>query len=298
MSSIVTDLQIELLQENCNALHALRKAHVIANKLRLTEFDSWINSELNGYQDYNAVPEYRTVSGRIKAWNPYHGWIAVVLHDGKLEEILCHRRLGDSIGDIIELEKKSHDHFILQFPADISKSIDKMCDSPFPTDYSLHVSTHKLQSIVEQVINCLLEWTIRLEAEGILGEGMQFNTTEKERAQSIPQTINNFYASANVINAPVERSAVVAGDGNTIQFTYEAADRAVSEIESSIEKENLSNDDKETVMEMLAEIKDKISQEKKPNIIKAALSGLKDFLIGVGGSATVAVIQAKMNGLF
>ena len=49
---------------------------------------------------------------------------------------------------------------------------------------------------------------------------------------------------------------------------------------------------------MLTEIKEKIVAQKKPSIIKSALVGLKDFLIGVGASATVAIIQAKMQGLF
>lgn len=298
MSSIVLDLQQEVLNENCNALNALRKAHLIASKLHLSEFDSWINSELNGYSDYNSVPEYRKVSGSIKAWNPYHGWIAVVVQDGKLEETLCQRRLGDPVGDIIELEKKSENHFYIHFPADVSKSLDKMCTTPFPTNYSLQVSTHKLKSIIEQVINCLLEWTIRLEAEGILGEGMQFSTTEKASAQRLPQTINNYYGNTNVINSPVDHSAVVAGNKNTVRFTYTAAEEAIADIESAVENESLSADNKEAVMEMLADIKDKVSQKKKPCIIKATLSGMVDFLIGVGANATVAIVQAKMSGLF
>ena len=65
-----------------------------------------------------------------------------------------------------------------------------------------------------------------------------------------------------------------------------------------IKKEDISAEDKETAIEMLTEIKEKINAQKKPSIIKSALVGLKDFLIGVGASATVAIIQAKMQGLF
>lgn len=83
-----------------------------------------------------------------------------------------------------------------------------------------------------------------------------------------------------------------------MEFTYEKVGNAVSEIESAIEEDSISDDDKETAIEMLAEIKEKIDNKKKPNIIKSALVGLKDFLIGVGASAAVAVVQAKMQGLF
>ena len=65
-----------------------------------------------------------------------------------------------------------------------------------------------------------------------------------------------------------------------------------------LDGEVISAEDQETAMEMLAEIKEKIIQEKKPSVIKSALIGLKDFLIGVGASATVAVVDAKTKGLF
>ena len=54
MSSLVLDLQQEVLKPDCDILNALRKAHLIAAKLKLTEFDSWIMSELNGYDDNQA----------------------------------------------------------------------------------------------------------------------------------------------------------------------------------------------------------------------------------------------------
>ena len=143
--------------------------------------------------------------------------------------------------------------------------------------------------IVEKVKTALLEWTMKLESEGILGEDMQFDTTEKETAKTIPQTINNYYGSTSVFNASVEGSVVATGNNNTVEFTYEKANDAVSEIESAVEEDEI---------EMLTEIKEKIAAQKKSSIIKSALVGLKDFLIGVGASVAGAVIQAKIQGLF
>ena len=78
--------------------------------------------------------------------------------------------------------------------------------TPVPMRYALHVSTHLLKTIIEKVKNCLLEWTIRLEGEGILGEGMQFSQEETVMAKRIPQTINNYYGP------------VVNGEG--LQYTF------------------------------------------------------------------------------
>lgn len=61
MSSIVIDLQDEILSSDCDIVQILRRAHVIAVKLGLKEFDQWISYELNGYPDQNACPDYRKV---------------------------------------------------------------------------------------------------------------------------------------------------------------------------------------------------------------------------------------------
>ena len=46
MSSIVIDLQDEILSSDCDIVQILRRAHVIAVKLGLKEFDQWISYEL------------------------------------------------------------------------------------------------------------------------------------------------------------------------------------------------------------------------------------------------------------
>lgn len=113
-----------------------------------------------------------------------------------------------------------------------------------------------------------------------------------------PQTVNNYFGNTNVINAPTDGTVIVAGNNNTISFSYTKASDIVSEIASELEAEDIPSEEIDTAMELLNEINDKISAQKKPSIIKSALVGLKDFLIGVGASATVAIIQAKMQGLF
>ena len=51
-------------------------------------------------------------------------------------------------------------------------------------------------------------------------------------------------------------------------------------------------------MELLDDISQKIEQKKKPNLLKAAFVGLKDFAVSVGADVTAALIFAKMQGLF
>jgi hypothetical protein len=296
MSSLVLDLQQEILKPDCDILNALRKAHIIAMKLKLSEFDAWIQSELNGYEtNQDLIPDYRKISGQLKAWNPYHGWIPVIMQDSGLEEMLCHRKMEDSIGDIIELYSKSKGNIVLTFSAWVAAKLDSLTNAPFNTKYSLHVSSHQLKSIVDKVINCLMEWTLKLEENGIVGENMRFNETESASAKDIPQQINYY---GPVINGNISSSQIVSGNNSTVTYSAQAISDAINEIRDSLEKEQITGEDMENALELLSDISKKIEQNKKPSIIKSALVGLKDFILATGANVTAALITAKIQGLF
>ena len=254
MSSIVLDLQQEVLKPDCDILNALRKAHLIASKLKLKEFDKWIMHELNGYsaEGQDDIPEYRKINGTLKALNPYHGWIPVIFQDSEMQSLLCTKYLGNSIGEILELYNNSDGPVKMSYPADIERQIDKMCSNSFPTNYSLQVSVQVLKSIADQVQNCLLEWTIKLENEGILGEEMRFSKDETDLAQNVPQTVNNYYGP--VINGDVKKSQIVSGDNNTVSFSYEQVSELINEVKKAVEKSEITGESRETADELITEV--------------------------------------------
>lgn len=298
MSSLVLDLQKELLDSGCDVLHALRKAHVIAVKLNLRDFDRWVQNELNGYKgSYEDVPDYRQMKGQLKAKNPYRGWIPIMFSDNKTENLFSCMPAYESLSELLEVKNGAKDgNFYYGFPAEQSQMIMEMSNMPTQMQIGLFISTHRIAEVVERVRNCLLEWTLKLEAEGILGEGMTFNKEERATAQAIPQQINNYYGT--VVNGDVKNSQVVSGNNNAITYSAEKVADAIEEIRKSLENEGIPEDDMECAIEMLEDISAKISQEKKPGIVKAALVGLKDFVLAVGANVTAALISAKIQGLF
>lgn len=70
----------------------------------------------------------------------------------------------------------------------------------------------------------------------------------------------------------------------------------VDEIKKSLNTEKISDEDKNDALEILEDIDSSIKSNKKTCIVKAALNGLKDFLINVGANVTAAIITAKING--
>lgn len=299
IGSIVLELQKEITSSNCDIVNVLRKAHLIASKLKLTDFDQWIQYELDGYPDQQvSCPEYRNIRGSLKAFNPRLGWIPALINDNELEKEICEKKLTNSISEIISLSKSSENVLISELSGKYFDIFNTMFDSPHPMRYALHFSTTAVKDIEEKVKNTILEWTLKLEAEGIVGENMVFSEKEKYDAINIPPTVNNYYGNTSVINSPSDNVKIVSGSENSVLFSYDKARDVVDAVEKSINETKLAKDDMEIVIELLADIKLKIEEKKKPHILKSALVGLEDFLINTGANVAAGLIQTKMYGLF
>lgn len=298
MGSIVLDLQQEVISQNCDIVNALRKAHLIAMKLGLEDFDKWVLNELNGYSEKNNCPEYRKLHCILKALNPYHGWMPTMINDPEMEEKISTKFIVQSISEIITLVNNGKDGLSINCNGVELDLFNKLFDNPIPMQFAYHVSTASVADIIEKVKNTLLEWTLQLEKEGIVGENMAFNEKEKEQAKSIPQTINNYYGNTNVVNGSAEHSQIISGDNNNITITTDALRTELDTIEKTIHKEdNLSSENIETALELLSDIRNKIDSDKKPSIIKSGLVGLKDFLINAGGGLAANLLATLITRL-
>lgn len=300
MSSIVLELQQEILEPDSDVLNLLRKAHLIAVKLNLKELDVWIQHELNGYDiaDINSIPEYRHISGIVKAFNPsYGGWLPTQCTNNEIEKAISELWIYQSISELQELYVKDEQEgvIIAKFNAEKTAAIASIFKTPVTMQYALHVSPHVLKSIIEKVKNYLLEWTIKLESEGILGEALQFSQEEKSMAQNIPQQINYY---GTVFNGGVTQSQVVSGDNNTISLNYEQAAELLEKVKDAIKSEQLSLENRKTADELIEEAEGKVANKKKSGIIKASLMGLKDFLIGAGANVAGGLLVQYLHMIF
>ncbi|MFI3167376.1 MAG: ABC transporter substrate-binding protein [Bacillota bacterium] len=295
MSSIVLELQQDLLKKDCDMPAALRKAHIIAYKLKLKDFDKWITSELNGYIDQKAIPEYRKVVGDIKWFNCYHGWAPVVFHKSEeLERELKEHNIDLSIIGIEKLCKESAGNQVsFKF---IPKVQDMLRQATGGSDeeFSLLVGKHVLQSLMEMVKNQLLDWTLKLEEEGILGEDLMFSLDEKEKARELPPITNIFNGPTTMISSNDGSINVATGDGSKTVMNYGYIKNIIEEIRSTMDKEDISQENKKIAEELISELEEKVEFKKSTVIIKSTLSALRDFLISIGASLTAAMIQAKI----
>ena len=86
---------------------------------KIDEFKKWIELELNGYKPDDSIPDYRSVTGQIKAWNPYHGYIPIVLEEKEIVENLTRRYVYQSVGEIKDLLQTKNNILTLPYPTEI-----------------------------------------------------------------------------------------------------------------------------------------------------------------------------------
>jgi hypothetical protein len=181
VNSIVLELQRDALNPSISVLSLLRKAYVVARKLSIKQFQEWIELELNGYNAH-PIPEYRSVKGQLRAWNPYHhGWHQIVTHDQSLLEIyetVCNWSIGQSISELSALTHDADNELQMQLPP----KVESFLASSVSTSVKVGISSASVKRIVESVRDVILQWALKLEEDGITGEGMIFSQEEKQIA--------------------------------------------------------------------------------------------------------------------
>lgn len=165
MNKMIADLQQDILKTNCDIVNALRKAHLIARQLKADEFDAWIQNELNGYEPSSKnIPEYRNIQGMVKSKNPINGWMPVIIEDQEIENMLTHRHLSQSVGDLIQYSRKDESLYI-PFPGGVCQHIAELADYPYVFESALFITKEALLGVIEQIKNQLWEWTLKIDQE-------------------------------------------------------------------------------------------------------------------------------------
>ena len=197
MNGIVLELQKEAMDKNADIESLLRKSYVIARKLKLPEFQEWIQCEQEGYGE-KETPEYRMIQGQLKALNPVRGWIPVVMESAIAEKAFTKTKLPNSVSELYDLYQNAESSMlVMNLPAEMNKYVAKCCG--FNTQFRLEFGKNQVYSILSRVKNNILDWALTLEESGIVGRDYSFSEEEKKIAQEkteITNYITNFWGTA------------------------------------------------------------------------------------------------------
>lgn len=188
--SIVLQLQELAVDPNSNIEELLNKALLVARKLKIKEFRKWCEIELEGYENEKDVPDYRIIKGQLKVFNPYYGLQPFIIPDS-LDALVTTLRIRESVGEVNNLLNQGNGSvgsFESVISNDAKSKLMSLQKGFTQLEPRVIFEKSQLMSIPSKLRNIILNWSLQLEEDGILGEGMKFSEKEKKAAMSV----NNF----------------------------------------------------------------------------------------------------------
>ena len=288
-NSPVIDLQIAAQDSSIQITDLLRKALVVARKLKLTEFADWVNSELSGYESPDDVPPYRFLRGELKGMHPMHGKVPVMVEDPDRADKITRVKFQPPISELQEIVaggKGGRAKFSTHTEAELQAGMSYA----FPV--FLEIPSNQLKRVVDRLRTTVLEWALQLEEDGILGDGLTFSPGELSSAADKDYSVMNFYG-------PVHQAQIQQGSTYSPQVMHiqdadiEAVGQFLKNLMEGVSELGL---DAEVQSELDAEIKTAESQLQSPKpkgrIIKDALSSIYDIVAGAAETAlTMKLVQ-------
>jgi hypothetical protein len=221
-STLVHELQSLASSNSTDLTELLRKTLMVASKLSLDDLKQWATHELQGYPDVNSLPEYRFVHAELKARNPFHGLVPVLIDNFDYMQKLCNVPIMQSVSglaDLLKNPRQKGNALTIPFSHVDLEFLLRMQDSRAPLEPVRTVGENQVAAILDTVRTKILNWSLELEREGILGQGMTFSKEEKTKASS-SITIENFQGVfGNIENSTVTQKlemTVTSGDFDSL----------------------------------------------------------------------------------
>lgn len=293
MTGIVLELQAEALQAESSVTLLVRKALVVSRKLDVEEIQQWLTCELNGYDGEHEVPVYRHVHGQIKVFNPYHGWQPLRFGDIEIGERLSQRQIRQPIGEI-ETLSNTGESFQAPFSESIRNRLMRAMEAPL--EPTLHLPPTAVTGILDAVRNNILEWTLELEKNAVIGEGLTFSNNEREAAQNATYQITNNIGS--ISGSQFQQASHGSNQVVTINEDPETVVELLEQILASLETFELEPAEEQ---QLKAHVESALVQSKSPNpsktIIGEALRSMRTILEAATGNAVATGFVASISRL-
>ncbi|WP_276975911.1 hypothetical protein [Flavobacterium filum] len=205
MSSLISELQHEIISQSHSIADLLRKGLVVASKLKLRDFEKWILNELEGYFEATKIPIYRSLTGEIEVFNyNINRWMPINIGSEYIENRICTIEIQESVFEIEKMLEQNDNIVVYSIPR--NDELKLMREHLLDNKPSLIILKTQIASIIDIVKTNLLKWCLRLEKANIIGEGLSFTPKEVEKAQNI--YVNNFFdkVSNSQINSNSKKS--------------------------------------------------------------------------------------------
>ena len=178
--TLLRQLQNDAVNATVDIVTLLRKARILAARLRNSEFESWIKYEMNGYPENVETPAYRVIGVHAKA-HLIIGRMQVTAADVMVSQLperyqvwgmTCHLRhsVSELASLVAGLDSGQHGGLICPWPQELAVCYggsgygDGMSHVQCIRAWQ-EISGAEVVSVIETVRNKLLEFVLEIEAE-------------------------------------------------------------------------------------------------------------------------------------
>ena len=179
-------------------------------------------------------------------------WIKADIPNG-FEDIMSESIISESVSELENILRYKDKDIIISLHPTYKKTLLELY--PFANDIWLHVSSPTVSHILDKIRTVLLEWTLKLEEDNILGnDDLIFSETEKETARNIHiENFNGVMGNVQKLgNMSTGKNATNAYNENNISNEI---DNLITKIKK-LELEDQDQDQDQVVINLEASKKD------------------------------------------
>jgi hypothetical protein len=300
---LILQIQEAALDGKSSVTDALRKARIACAKLGLTEFGNWVDKELNGYMNVSAseLPEYRKLYGRPEAYNRYQGWQPIQFSSGEQQMNWSLAPIGMAISAIEDSLPRdmASGNGIFSFPYSPEFQVKMRANMNWADDLRIRLEVPQILTLINSVRNILLDWTIDLEKQGVLGESLTFSSDDREKSAAVTaNTVNNIHIEQVGSFVQSAQDSVMQGSVETTMTLSQSTLDLVQQVEALLPASNLPAPVQSEAQDALSELKQAAnSPNPESGRLRKGLESLKRVLAPAGETLLKIAVDTAVKRL-
>lgn len=206
---LLYELEKDIIDSNIDLTQILRKAQVLAYKLKVSDMKTWVDNELNGYKGTNNLPDYRILPAKLKGNFESVEYltagtmiknIEIPLTKEDLEKDYGTVKLLQSVSTYEDILKRKTERLCRMLPANMAMvSFNNIFDKYEGREVWQEFSSSTLKACLDKVRNKLLQLVLELQ-----DQYQELKSPEEKIDVQTAQTIFN-----HIVN-------IHSGDNSTI----------------------------------------------------------------------------------
>lgn len=283
---LISEIIAAALDEETSSSVLLRKALVASRRLGNSEVAEWIQHELNGFPHDVELPSYRRIKGELQGEDDWVGWKPVLFEKnyGDIDRASLHQ----SIAELEAMQEKAGIGYLyLSLPHEKQHLLRKATGENMR--FAICIPRHAVIRCVQNVRNSILEWALKLESEGVTGEGASFSPQEVKAASSVSYVIHNNIGSMH--NSQIQQHSTgtqTIASGSDLGALRELMESVLAR---HAELGDASGEAKADAQTIIAQLE---SGNPKTGIVRASLQSLRSILENATGSVLASDVLPKL----